>query len=103
MSSECRARRDYDAAPLDRVAGPVVRAPERSRQPDARRSPWGHRTLARSTVDIHERSFVLLSAMGKGDATRAAILRHAVSLASTHGLEGLSIGPLAARSGLSKS
>jgi len=41
--------------------------------------------------------------MGKGDSTRAAILRHAVSLASVQGLEGLSIGRLAERSGLSKS
>jgi AcrR family transcriptional regulator len=41
--------------------------------------------------------------MSKGLATRAAILRHAISLASVHGLEGLSIGRLAERSGLSKS
>jgi AcrR family transcriptional regulator len=41
--------------------------------------------------------------MSKGEATRASILRHAVSLASVHGLEGLSIGRLAERSGLSKS
>jgi AcrR family transcriptional regulator len=41
--------------------------------------------------------------MRKGQATRASILRHAVSVASVHGLEGLSIGRLAERSGLSKS
>jgi AcrR family transcriptional regulator len=41
--------------------------------------------------------------MNKGQATRASILRHAVSVASVHGLEGLSIGRLAERSGLSKS
>jgi AcrR family transcriptional regulator len=41
--------------------------------------------------------------MRKGDTTRASILRHAVSLASVDGLEGLSIGRLAERSGLSKS
>jgi AcrR family transcriptional regulator len=41
--------------------------------------------------------------MGKGQETRASILRHAISLASVHGLEGLSIGRLAERSGLSKS
>ena len=41
--------------------------------------------------------------MNKGEATRASILRHAVSLASVHGLEGLTIGRLAERSGLSKS
>lgn len=41
--------------------------------------------------------------MGKGDQTRATILRHAVTLASLEGLAGLSIGRLAERSGLSKS
>ncbi len=41
--------------------------------------------------------------MSKGDATRASILRHAVSLASVQGLEGLSIGRLADLSGMSKS
>ncbi len=41
--------------------------------------------------------------MKKGDSTRAAVLRHAVSLASVQGLEGLSIGRLAELSGLSKS
>jgi AcrR family transcriptional regulator len=41
--------------------------------------------------------------MNKGEATRASILRHAVAVASVHGLTGLSIGRLAERSGLSKS
>jgi len=41
--------------------------------------------------------------MIKGESTRASILRHAVSVASVHGLEGLTIGRLAERSGLSKS
>jgi AcrR family transcriptional regulator len=41
--------------------------------------------------------------MSKGEQTRASILRHAVTLASLEGLEGLSIGRLAERSGLSKS
>ncbi|MET0902332.1 MAG: TetR/AcrR family transcriptional regulator [Acidimicrobiales bacterium] len=38
-----------------------------------------------------------------GERTRAAILREAVSLATVHGLEGLSIGDLAAALGMSKS
>ncbi len=38
-----------------------------------------------------------------GDRTRGAILRAAVSLATTEGLEGLSIGHLAAAIGMSKS
>jgi AcrR family transcriptional regulator len=41
--------------------------------------------------------------MNKGQATRAAILRHAATVASVHGLEGLSIGRLAELTGLSKS
>jgi len=41
--------------------------------------------------------------MVKGEITRASILRHGVSVASVHGLEGLTIGRLAERSGLSKS
>lgn len=41
--------------------------------------------------------------MGKGDTTREAILRHAVSLASRVGLSGLSIGRLAQELDLSKS
>ena len=41
--------------------------------------------------------------MGKGKATRAAILEEAISLASVRGLEALSIGDLAGRLGLSKS
>lgn len=39
----------------------------------------------------------------KGDATRAAILDRAVDLASVDGLEGLTIGRLAAELGMSKS
>lgn len=39
----------------------------------------------------------------KGESTRAAILRAAVEAASVEGLTGLSIGRLAARTGLSKS
>jgi len=38
-----------------------------------------------------------------GQRTRGAILRAAASLATTDGLEGLSIGNLAAATGLSKS
>jgi AcrR family transcriptional regulator len=41
--------------------------------------------------------------MSKGEETRASILRHAVSLCSVQGLEGLSIGRLAELSGMSKS
>jgi AcrR family transcriptional regulator len=41
--------------------------------------------------------------MRKGDQTRALILNEAVALASQVGLEGLSIGSLATRLGLSKS
>jgi AcrR family transcriptional regulator len=41
--------------------------------------------------------------MGKGDRTRAAILERAVDLASAEGLEGLSIGGLAAELRMSKS
>jgi AcrR family transcriptional regulator len=41
--------------------------------------------------------------MGKGDQTRTLILNEAVALASQVGLEGLSIGILAQRLGLSKS
>lgn len=41
--------------------------------------------------------------MGKGEATRETILRHAVSLASRVGLSGLSIGRLAQDLDLSKS
>jgi AcrR family transcriptional regulator len=41
--------------------------------------------------------------MGKGETTRATILRQAVALASVQGLEGLSIGRLADLTGLSKS
>lgn len=41
--------------------------------------------------------------MGKGDATKAAILSKAISVASVQGLDGLSIGRLAELTGLSKS
>jgi AcrR family transcriptional regulator len=42
-------------------------------------------------------------AAGKGERTRAAILERAVDLASAEGLEGLTIGRLAAELGMSKS
>jgi AcrR family transcriptional regulator len=41
--------------------------------------------------------------VGKGDMTRGAILGHALALASETGLEGVSIGALAERVGMSKS
>ena len=41
--------------------------------------------------------------MGKGDETRAAILDRGLDLASTVGLEGLTIGALAKQAGMSKS
>ena len=41
--------------------------------------------------------------MNKGEATRSAILRHAVALCSVQGLDALSIGRLAELSGMSKS
>lgn len=41
--------------------------------------------------------------MTKGDITKAAILNDALDLASVVGLEGLSIGELASRTGMSKS
>lgn len=41
--------------------------------------------------------------MTKGAATRTTILDLAVAEASSHGLEGLSIGPLAEKAGMSKS
>lgn len=41
--------------------------------------------------------------MSKGEATRSAILTHALGLASEVGLDGLSIGALAERAGMSKS
>jgi AcrR family transcriptional regulator len=39
----------------------------------------------------------------KGDETRSAVLGSAIALASTHGLEGLTIGKLAEHCGMSKS
>lgn len=41
--------------------------------------------------------------MTKGDDTRSAILREAANLASLNGLQGLTIGSLAAHTGMSKS
>jgi len=41
--------------------------------------------------------------MHKGELTRASILERAVSMASVHGFEGISIGRLAADAGMSKS
>lgn len=41
--------------------------------------------------------------MRKGEQTRAAVLEHAVAVASCKGLHGLSIGALATQAGLSKS
>lgn len=41
--------------------------------------------------------------MRKGERTRAAVLDHAIAVASCKGLQGLSIGSLAAQAGLSKS
>jgi len=41
--------------------------------------------------------------MGKGENTRAAILSEALEVASVKGLEGISIGDLASRIGMSKS
>jgi AcrR family transcriptional regulator len=52
---------------------------------------------------LKTRTFVLLSSMSKGDRTRDAILRDALDTASVYGLEGLSIGALAKRTGMSKS
>jgi AcrR family transcriptional regulator len=44
-----------------------------------------------------------MAAMGKGELTRQAILKHAASLATEVGLDGLTIGRLADDLGLSKS
>ena len=41
--------------------------------------------------------------MQKGELTRASILERAVSMASVHGFEGISIGRLANEAGMSKS
>jgi AcrR family transcriptional regulator len=41
--------------------------------------------------------------VGKGEATRGTVLGHALALASEIGLEGVSIGALAERAGMSKS
>jgi AcrR family transcriptional regulator len=45
----------------------------------------------------------VLKSGGKGEATRAAILDQALEIASADGLEGLSLGTLAAEVGMSKS
>ncbi len=50
----------------------------------------------------NERSYYYLP-MGKGEETRLSILDKALSSATTMGLEGLSIGSLAAETGMSKS
>lgn len=42
-------------------------------------------------------------ATSKGSATRGMIIERAFAIAARHGLEGLSIGDLAAASGMSKS
>ncbi|MDT0157939.1 TetR family transcriptional regulator [Microbacterium sp. ARD32] len=46
---------------------------------------------------------VLDGRRARGDASRRAVLRHATDLVSVEGLDGLSIGRLAARSGYGKS
>jgi AcrR family transcriptional regulator len=56
-----------------------------------------------TALDDGERSFYFLKAMGKGAQTKQQILDQALRLASEAGLEGLSIGALALRVGMSKS
>ncbi|HUT50072.1 MAG TPA: TetR/AcrR family transcriptional regulator [Alphaproteobacteria bacterium] len=53
-------------------------------------------------LDIIERSYYLWL-MRKGDRTREAIVNQALDLATVRGLEALSIGALAAETGMSKS
>ena len=55
------------------------------------------------TGTIHQRPREPRHARADGERTRAAILHAAVSLATVEGLEGLSIGHLAAAIGMSKS
>jgi AcrR family transcriptional regulator len=55
-----------------------------------------------ASLDITERSYYF-RIMSKGEQTREAILERAIALASVVGLEALSIGKLAAATGLSKS
>jgi AcrR family transcriptional regulator len=55
------------------------------------------------TETIHQRRREPRHARADGERTRASILRAAVSLATVEGLEGLSIGHLAAAIGMSKS
>ena len=71
-------------------------------EPSVAPSDWRHCLRRWLWVDTNERSF-LICPMLKGQETRAAILGHAVTLARVQGLEGLSIGRLAERAGLSKS
>jgi len=54
-------------------------------------------------VTTNQRSRALRQSRADGERTRAAILRTAASLATVDGLEGLSIGNLAAAIGMSKS
>ena len=61
----------------------------------------GNVGLALGSPDTNGRA--ILVAMGKGDQTRGTILDAALDVASTVGLEALSIGRLAERVGLSKS
>ena len=55
------------------------------------------------TGTINQRSREPRHARADGERTRAAILRTATSLATVEGLDGLSIGHLAAAIGMSKS
>ncbi len=54
-------------------------------------------------LDIYRTNVRIIQNMSKGRQTRAAILSRAVSVAAVHGLDGLSIGRLAASAHLSKS
>jgi AcrR family transcriptional regulator len=56
-----------------------------------------------TTGTMNQRSRAQRHQRADGERTRAAILRAAASLATTDGLEGLSIGHLAAATGISKS
>ena len=72
--------------------------------------PGGRRsTIGRAQSGEYDRSCYVVNMPGPrkpradGERTREAIVREAVSLATVDGLEGLSIGNLAARLGMSKS
>jgi AcrR family transcriptional regulator len=54
-------------------------------------------------LDENDRSFYSRSDMGKGEDTRRSIVEQALRIASEQGLQGLSIGVLAERVGMSKS